>query len=131
MINPTKRNCRAFALIILIIGILYCNTLDADWHLDDFHNITNNPWIKIENLYPETLKNTFFAAYDKGEYRGENIFRPVAMFSFALNWYFGKTDVTGYHVVNILIHIVTTLFLFLCVYTLLDTPNVREKFANN
>jgi protein O-mannosyl-transferase len=125
-----EKNCRPLVLIILIIGIVYSNTLDAEWHLDDFHNITDNPWIKIENLYPESLKNTFFAAYDKGEYRGENIYRPAAMFSFALNWYFGKTDVTGYHVVNILIHMIAALFLFLCVYTLLNTPNVREKFQN-
>jgi protein O-mannosyl-transferase len=126
-----EKNCRPLVLIILIIGIVYSNTLDAEWHLDDFHNITDNPWIKIENLYPESLKNTFFAAYDKGEYRGENIYRPAAMFSFALNWYFSKTDVTGYHVVNISIHMITALFLFLCVYTLLNTPNVSDKFTNN
>jgi protein O-mannosyl-transferase len=131
MIKPIERHCKAFALIVLIIGIVYSNTLDADWHLDDFHNITNNPWIQIDNLYPKTLKNTFFATHDNGEYRGENIYRPAAMFSFALNWYFGKTDVTGYHVVNIIIHLIAALFLFLCVYTLLETPNVRENFANN
>jgi hypothetical protein len=130
MINPPNK-CTAFALIVLIVGIVYSNTLDADWHLDDFHNITKNPWIQIDNLYPETLKNTFFAGYDKGEYKGENIYRPVAMFSFAINWYFGKDDVTGYHVVNILIHMITALFLFLSVYTLLHTPNVREKFKDN
>jgi tetratricopeptide (TPR) repeat protein len=53
------------------------------------------------------------------------------MLSFALNWYFGKDDVTGYHLVNIFIHILATFFLFLSVYTLLDAPNVREQFKTN
>jgi hypothetical protein len=124
-------NNRAFVLILLIIGIVYSNTLDAEWHLDDFHNILNNPWIQINDLHPESLKKTFFASHDQGEYRGESIFRPAAMLSFALNWYFGKDDVTGYHLVNIFIHILATFFLFLSVYTLLDAPNVREQFKTN
>jgi tetratricopeptide (TPR) repeat protein len=125
--STCKKN-RAFVFLLLLIGIVYSNTLDAEWHLDDYHNILNNPWVHIDDLYPETLKKTFFASHDKGEYRGENIYRPAAMLSFAFNWYFGKDEVTGYHLVNIVIHILAAFFLFLSVYTLLDAPNVREQF---
>jgi len=42
-----------------------------------------------------------------------NSHRPVANFSFALNYYFGKYDVTGYHIVNIIIHWITGILLFI------------------
>ena len=50
--NPSiEKNCTAFILILLIIGFVYSNTLDADWHLDDYHNILKNPWIHIDDFY--------------------------------------------------------------------------------
>lgn len=131
MNSSIEKNCTAFILILLIIGFVYSNTLDADWHLDDYHNILKNPWIHIDDFYPETVKQTFFAAFDKGEYTGENIYRPIVMFSFAVNWYFGKKDVFGYHLINIGIHMLSALFLFLCIKTLLTTPNIREKYRGD
>jgi len=38
--------------------------------------------------------------------------RPVANISFALNYYFGKYDVTGYHVVNIIIHLINGILVY-------------------
>ena len=125
------KRCRAFGLILIILGIVYSNSLDAGWHLDDVQNILKNPWIHIDDLYPESLINSFFAAFDKGEYRGQNVYRPAVMFSFAMNWYFGQSDVIGYHVVNIGIHVAAAFFLFLSIYHLLSTPNVRERYRNS
>lgn len=130
--NTHRSNiCRAACFIAVIVGIIYSNSLDSSWHLDDYHNIVKNPWIHIDDLYPETIGKTFFAAYDRGAYTGENVFRPAAMLSFALNWYFHQASVTGYHVTNIVIHAMAGFLLFLSIYTLLDTPNIRQKYGDN
>ncbi|MDB4304195.1 hypothetical protein N9934_05350, partial [Desulfosarcina sp.] len=56
----------------------------------------------------------------------ENLFRPISYLSFALNWYWGQDEVKGYHVVNITIHILTAIFLFLSLLLLFETPNLNR-----
>ena len=53
------------------------------------------------------------------------------MLTFALNWYIGKDNVLGYHIVNNAIHLVTTFFLFLTVLNLLMSPNLKGKYQGN
>lgn len=120
----------AFVLLSAFIFLVYSNTFTADWHLDDFHNILQNPQIKIQDLSPQSLKKTFRASYDDGDYAGRNIYRPIAMLSFALNWYWGGEHVIGYHMVNILIHILSAFVLFLVVLSLLDSPNTRGQYRD-
>ena len=50
--------------------------------------------------------------------------RPVANISFALNYYFHKYNVLGYHLVNILIHVTTGILLYLFVKTTLSLPSL-------
>jgi len=59
------------------------------------------------------------------------MYRPVACLTFALNWYFGKDNVTCYHAVNIIIHILTAFFLYLTILKLFKTPNLKDKFNGN
>ena len=49
---------------------------------------------------------------------------PLAFLSFALNGFFHYTDVTGYHVVNIIIHVITAFLLFVTVMKLFSTPHI-------
>jgi Flp pilus assembly protein TadD len=127
---PGKR-WTAFALLLLVIFLLYSNTFRASWHFDDYPNIVNNPFIKITGLNPKTLKNTFFASQEGGLYLGKKVYRPVACLTLALNWYFGKNDVFGYHLVNVSIHFLTSFILFLTLFSLFQTPNLRYKYAGN
>ena len=59
---------------------------------------------------------------------GNKMYRPVACLTFALNWYFGKDNVTGYHAVNIIIHILSAFFLYLTILNLFNSPNLKGKF---
>ncbi len=43
----------------------------------------------------------------------------------ALNYYIGKTNVTGYHIINFIIHIITTFFLFKTLILLLSLPKIK------
>jgi hypothetical protein len=54
--------------------------------------------------------------------------RPVAKISFALNYYFHQYDVGGYHVVNILIHIIAGILLYFFVRATLNLPTLRSTY---
>ena len=78
--------------ILIILGLLiYSNTLENDFVFDDRPRIMNN----------ETIKN-FSSIQDIWE---EGTLRPFGIFTFAMNYNINKLDVTGYHIVNIIIHI--------------------------
>lgn len=48
------------------------------------------------------------------------------MISFAMNWLFGQDSVTGYHLVNITLHILTALLLYRIIVLVFQTPAVGE-----
>ena len=126
-----KGNLIFFLLLFLIVLSAYSTNFSASWHFDDYPNIVDNPRIHINDIRFDTLKGTFFAAYDKGQYLGNRVYRSVSMFTFALNWYMGEDNVIGYHIANNIIHLLTTLFLFLTVLNLFMSPNLKGKYQGN
>ncbi|MBU0988189.1 MAG: hypothetical protein KKH68_13155, partial [Proteobacteria bacterium] len=96
----------AAVIVICLFGlVIYSNTLKSPFIFDDFPNIRNNSQIRLTGL---DLKKLFDAG------RGNpNAHRPVAYISFALNYYWGKYDVAGYHAVNIIIHIINGILIYL------------------
>ena len=116
--NLYRKKWIAFALLFIMVLLIYSNTFQASWHLDDYVNINNNPRIKINNLQPATLYGTFFASRDGGLYLGKKLYRPVACLTLALNWYFGQDNVFGYHAINVGIHLITAFLLFLTILRL-------------
>jgi Flp pilus assembly protein TadD len=123
VIKDRKARLSAISVLFLctaIVAAAYSNTLDVPWYLDDFANISENPSIHISSLDVESLMRPVRHSLEKGR-----LDRPLARFSFALNWYFGKHSPEGYHAVNILIHILTTFMLFLTARALFRTPNLN------
>ncbi len=47
-------------------------------------------------------------------------------FHFALNWYAGKDQVLGYHIVNVSLHILCAWILFFLLQSLFKTPNLSD-----
>ena len=117
----------AFLFFFFFIFILYSNTLNASWHLDDRPNIINNFYLHIDSFHPKEILNTFFTDPHNPEILSKKPYRPVACLSFAINWYFGHDQVFGYHIVNILIHFLTAFFLFLFILKLFNTPNLKNQ----
>lgn len=116
-----QKFCFTFALLCILLFIVYANSFKTSWHLDDYANITQNITLRLKNLMPETLKEAFFAhPTTKGK-----LYRPLPMLSFALNWYWGQDHVFGYHLVNLSIHILTTWILFLVIFNLHLTPALK------
>jgi tetratricopeptide (TPR) repeat protein len=116
----------ALAILFFLILITYGNTFDAAWHLDDYQNITNNP--NLHKISNPTFSNLWDSLHSPVKKR---ISRPVAMLSFALNWYIGSNHVLGYHLVNLLIHLLTAFFLYLTMVNLLKTPNLENRYRES
>ncbi|MCK4791773.1 MAG: hypothetical protein KAV87_49025, partial [Desulfobacteraceae bacterium] len=85
--------------------LTYSNTLNAPFYFDDIPNIVKN---RDNHLTKLGLKEIANLAVGLKEFSK----RPVAHISFALTYYFHKENVTGYHVVNIMIHLLTGIFLY-------------------
>ena len=113
----------AFCLLAILIFSIYSNSLRSTWHFDDYANIKENPRVQIQDLKPHTIWNTFYAS-PEGK---DKPFRLLAYLSFALNAYVHQDAVAGYHVVNIVIHIITACLLFVVILKLFDTPNLVNK----
>ena len=110
-----KNNGFAFACLALLILVIYSNTFHASWQFDDKPNIIDNYYLHLKDLKPQSLMNTFFTQPTNPRESGNQLYRPIACLTFALNWYFGKDDVTGYHAVNLGIHLLTAFLLFLTI----------------
>ena len=126
-LSSCRKNVFAFIVLSIIILTTYSNTFHASWHFDDESNILKNKPLHLSELGLRNIKKTFFASID-GSGR---LYRPVACLSFAINYYFGKTSVFGYHLVNIAIHFLASLFLFLFIYQTLKLPLLEAKYGPN
>ena len=124
-VSESRKIGFAIAALSLLIVISYCNSLDCSWHLDDIHSITQNPQLHLKNLSWESIKRTFFSAPGAPH----DVYRPISGLSFALNYYFGGLEVQGYHLLNVFIHVVASVFLFLFVYHTLNLPTLAGKYA--
>jgi tetratricopeptide (TPR) repeat protein len=122
---------RAFFLLSLLIAAAYGNSLNAIWTIDDDPNILQNTRLHIGDLTVPTLFQTLFSPLHPDKSGNPGLNRPLAHLSFALNWYFGKDSPVGYRLINILIHFLTAFFLYSTVRKLLDSPNLRNRFAGS
>lgn len=122
----SERRKAGFAILALSVLILavYSNTFHASWQFDDEPNILQRKALHLTEFKWSEVKKTF--VNEKGV-----LYRPVACFSLALNYYFGRTRVFGYHMVNISIHMLTSIFLFLFIYHGLNLPVLRAKYVPN
>jgi tetratricopeptide (TPR) repeat protein len=104
-------------ILITAVGLLaYSNTFDVPFHFDDKDAIVKNPVIK--NL------GNFFLHTGGYEY---NPRRFLGYLTFALNYSIGGLDVTGYHVVNLAVHIINALLVYALVLLTFRTPALRAS----
>lgn len=124
-------NCRKviFAIVALavIIFIIYGNSFDCSWHFDDEPNITTNPNLHLKEITWEHVKRALFSDRNNPHI----LYRPIACLSFGLNHYFGELNVFGYHLLNIFIHLISSIFLFLFIYHTLNLPSLKTKYTTH
>ena len=111
-----KRLFPAILLILLAGTIIYSNTFEVPYALDDENSIVRNDVIeRLDNFYANRSGYDFLPN------------RYVPYLTFALNYHFGGLDVTGYHVVNLAIHLLTALLVFALLRLTFRTPYCQPQ----
>ena len=105
----------------LLAFILYSNALDSNFVFDDYNNIEANQAVKMTELTWDSLVKVVTESRLKA--------RPFPNISFALNYYFGKFNTRGYHFVNILIHAINGILLYLLFTYTFQTPVLKKKYG--
>jgi tetratricopeptide (TPR) repeat protein len=83
---------------------------------DDLPNIVDKPIIKNLGNFISSSKGYAF-----------NPRRFIGYLSFALNYHFGGLSVTGYHAINLVIHIVSAILVYFLVALTLKTPTLQPS----
>ena len=127
ILNNVQLKKKAGVLIIFILlGLgLYFNSLQNGFHYDDQHHIVRNVYIQSPGNIPLFFtEHRMFSALS-GVFLH---YRPLVMVSYALNYYFGKLDPAGYHLVNLAFHVGSAFLLFLIVNAMtVEGLEVRSK----
>jgi hypothetical protein len=107
-ISDTKKKVLSIILIATVAIIIYSNSFYASFHFDDQPTIVEN-----YTIHRFDLKEIFSTST-----------RPVLDITFALNYYFGKLDVFGYRLINIILHIANGIILyFILLWTITPMSN--------
>ena len=110
---------------IILLLVCYSNSFRASWHYDDFTNIVSNAKVHMTELSSNQIKGALSGGWDY-----QIISRPLAYLSFALNHRIDGLNVLGYHVFNWVVHLLTTLFLFLFIRDTLKLPILEHRYAH-
>ncbi len=117
---PVKYELWLLLLLSLLVFLIYAGTLTGPFIFDDRPNIQENLKIQLNRL---SLNGLITAGFESPSHR-----RPVANISFALNFFFHRYNVVGYHFINILIHILNSILLYFLAKTTLNTPALRWRY---
>ncbi len=109
-------------LMVVLTIVAYSNTFHAPFQFDDEPNIRENSRIQIKTITFTSIKELVQNTYK------ENL-RIFTFFTFALNYYFGRFNVFGYHLVNYLIHIASGIILFYLLLLTLNLPSLKERYG--
>ncbi len=92
-------------IIALLCGLCYSNTFAVPFHFDDKLNISDNALVKdLANWWPPAGN------------------RWLGYVTFALNYRVNGLDTTGYHVVNLAVHVLAAFLVYWLVLLTLRTP---------
>ena len=131
--EPVNRPSGKYPILILIAlaGFLaYSNTFHVPFQFDDDAYIVNNPTIRsFRYLFAPTEIHELTELSPTAvpiSLRYVFITRVVGFASFAVNYRLHGLDVVGYHVFNLLIHILNGMLVFLIIKATLET----DRFAS-
>lgn len=99
------------SVIVVACVVCYYNAMNCGFVFDDISAIKDN-----RDLRPHTpVKNLFFNDFwgtPMHKEQSHKSYRPLCVLTFRWNYLFHGLDPAGYHMVNMLLHVVVTLMYF-------------------
>ena len=112
-------------LILVTAFAVYFNSINVPFMFDDYEYLVKNPVIKSFDCFPHT-QNVLEYSINQ-DLKNNLILRPVAYFSFALNYALHGLNLFGYHLVNLLLHIGCGMLLYIFFVQLIQTPKMTNS----
>jgi tetratricopeptide (TPR) repeat protein len=107
-----KKYNLSLVLVIFIAGIIaYANSFDCSFHFDDKHFLDSRILERLATI---------------SDWIGLFPTRPMGILTFAANYKIHKLDLWGYHLVNLMIHLINAFFVWWLTWITLSTPVMRE-----
>jgi protein O-mannosyl-transferase len=127
MIPTTYRKFLLFILLAFACSIIYSPGIYGPFIFDDLSNITGNSFLQLQNLNFSSLYSSSSAGH------AGPLQRPVAMLSFALNYYFANGYVApAFKITNIVIHLINAAFVFILCQQLFQRRSIiANRTADN
>jgi tetratricopeptide (TPR) repeat protein len=102
--------------LVAITLVVYLNALPGKFVWDDEDFVYNNVYVRHLSLFPYSINQNLIA----GAGKISNYYRPLLLFSFALDWQIWHGYPVGFHLTNILLHSGAAVLAFLLFKRLLD-----------
>lgn len=119
--NAILRESLVIILLVIIPAGAYLNSLDGEFVFDD-SRIYTSPALRVENF---SLSGIVRAAMTM-----EPSSRPVANFTFVLNYLLHAFDVRGYHLTNLCIHLTAGILLYFFLKTTFGLPGQKNRYRH-
>ena len=101
-----------FIIVILTMGVIaYSNSFDCSFHFDD------------HIVFPSSLTR---GTASIGNWLHIHPVRPIGMLTFAIDYNIHNLDVWGYHLVNLIIHLINALLVWWLTFITFSTPAMKE-----
>lgn len=123
-----KEKSRIISLlsVLALVGVtfaVYLNTLKGGFVYDDNLQIEINPWIKSA----VHLRDIFFThSFGFMQDFKAMTYRPMVFVVYMLEYRFFGLEPWGWHLVNVILHAVNTILVYLVVYSLLPPVNTAQ-----
>lgn len=95
----------ALAALLVVTWFVYHNGLTSKWFLDDYGNIVDNGALALSNLSLPTLWHAVWS------FNAGPLGRPISLATFAIQRYYNGLDPYAFKVVNLALHLVTTVLI--------------------
>lgn len=122
LLMPTSVLC----LVLICTFLIYAPGLDGTFLFDDEPNITTNDKIRIASLSFDELWHAAFSM-DLGP---GLLKRPISRLSFGLNYYLFGLDPYIFKLINLLVHLLNGVSLFLCLWLLINLYHKRQGIVS-
>ncbi|MFA5200354.1 MAG: tetratricopeptide repeat protein [Candidatus Omnitrophota bacterium] len=120
-----KSNILSVILIVFVTVLVYANCLINTFIWDDYAVIVENNFVKSRENIPALFNENYLSDYiKKGDWyfvdsssgSGETSYRPVATLTYFLDYALWKLDPFGYHLTNLLLHVINALLIYSFIY---------------
>jgi tetratricopeptide (TPR) repeat protein len=111
---------RTIFIFLFLTGLLvYVNSLEVPFHFDDIYYLKENVQIKSLATFHRWLSEDYSRLFTA---------RPLLLFTFSINYLIGGLDTFGYHLLNVLIHIMNAFLLYVLFARYAD-PDSRTGYS--